>query len=1131
MSDLELRLLGPPLVATPEGPVALARRQPLALLAYLALTRRPAPREQLMLLLFGDCEEGVARQRIRRPLHDLRRALTDAGAPPNLVSASGELVTLDHDRCELDVATFAERASGDASDAEEALKLYRGPLLEGFGLPDSPDFEDWLTRERERLRLLRLDLLGRATRWAALRADWPSVSRLARELLAEDPLLEDAHLRLMEAYAAEGRHSLVLRQWDSLREALRRELDSEPLPQTRARFEALLQGRVARVTPAPRGAREAALPFLGRERELAVIERAGGEAAAGALRTVCVTGPSGIGKSRLAQEALARLDGVRALQGAYYPGSQPAPYEALAQALGDALSEQENPFSRRLSAPEGEQRFWEALARALRKLTRPGPAALVLDDLQWADPALLRALPYLLRRLADAPLLVVLLCRTEDQPEPVSQLLAALDRLPLPPERVELTPLGEPEALELVRAYLRADEDGEEVARELLNETDGNPFYMVQTLRALKDRGHLRSGDGRAIPLPLPASVRVAVEQRVGRLPAAARQVAEIAAVIGREVELDTLRRAGGMAEAALVEAAEALERAGLFERRGEGYRFAHTKVREVLYDRLGPARQRLLHRRVAKALGQSGAPGAAAELLAHAERAHEWALAFGAARRAATQARRLPALADAAAFESRALGALLRLPPDPERRVAVLLDREELYHRQGERDAQAADLDELGRFALETGQLAQSLYRRGRYLNALCRWDEARSALEQALEEATDPELRCTIGLELASCLSRREPSAAVAVGRGALDEAQGPGGAHRRLRAYLALAEIAFLSDDLKALRAWLEQARPLARLSPDAEARLWLRSAQSRLREEDYEQMLLDAERARSAYAALGDVEAQADSLNLLGIAHGRLRRFGEAVGAYEEALALHRAVGKGLGQARAMINLGLLRYRLGDYPAAFKASREGYELCASIGEGPARCSAAISLAIEQTMLGDGPAAEGWARTALELSESLDLPIHRAFGLSTLGAALLRQGRASEALAACAEALALFPTSSATDRADTMTWLAMSSLALGDLAAADEHSAAAVASAEGSAGMVFPQRVGAVRARVLHALGDGEGAAAALGAARRALGEMLRSLPTPEDRRRYEEAIATNRFIAAAERGDWDTFHPLF
>ncbi|QKC70628.1 alpha/beta fold hydrolase [Mesorhizobium sp. Root172] len=217
-------------------------RKARAMMAYLALQAgHSQSREKLATLLWSANSEAQARMSLRQAVSATRKALQASGGR---LLTDGDNVVLHLDELDFDVARFeALAASSTAADLEQALLVYRGDLLEGFGLKEEP-FEDWLRVEREGLRAMAVAALDRlVAHYSAL--DPASCVRAATRLLTMEPLREDIHRALMRALAAQGRTNLALKQYEDCRRVLQRELNLQPEPETRSLYEELRRRRMA----------------------------------------------------------------------------------------------------------------------------------------------------------------------------------------------------------------------------------------------------------------------------------------------------------------------------------------------------------------------------------------------------------------------------------------------------------------------------------------------------------------------------------------------------------------------------------------------------------------------------------------------------------------------------------------------------------------------------------------------------------------------------------------------------------------------------------------------------------------------------------------------------------------------
>jgi TolB-like protein len=244
--------------------LALPTRKDKLLLAYLALSGgRPQSRDRLAALLWGDRAEAQARDSLKQALAELRQAFRQAGLDP--LQADRESVTLDPADIEIDVSELV-RLAAQPTSCDKAVALYRGDLLDGID-GASPEFEEWLRPERERLSAV----AGRIMEQLARSPDPNGVSdealQVGRHLLARDRLREPVYRALMRLYLRKGERTEALKLYAACRTALQEELGVAPDASTEQLYRDILTDRVgpspgpADSTRAPDRPSIAVLPF------------------------------------------------------------------------------------------------------------------------------------------------------------------------------------------------------------------------------------------------------------------------------------------------------------------------------------------------------------------------------------------------------------------------------------------------------------------------------------------------------------------------------------------------------------------------------------------------------------------------------------------------------------------------------------------------------------------------------------------------------------------------------------------------------------------------------------------------------------------------------------------------------
>jgi predicted ATPase len=319
------------------------------------------------------------------------------------------------------------------------------------------------------------------------------------------------------------------------------------------------------------------------------------------------------------------------------------------------------------------------------------PLVLLIDDLQWCDQDMLEWLHYLLRFEPRAQLLVVGTARIEDvgAEHPLTTLLYDLRSAGSVTE-IALEPLDDVATAKLAAHVSGRELDAAQVTR-LYRETEGNPLFVVETIRAGVDP-RLEIGDWRSAAQsqlqisnlqPLPPRVHAVIAARLAQLSASARELAGLAATIGRAFTFDVLARASEYDEDSLVRALDELwQRRIVREQGANAYDFSHDKIREVAYAEVSPMHRQLMHRRVARALEMAFASdldSVSRQIAAHYEHAGVLDQAIQYYERAAGMAQRVYANEEAISLLNKGLALLQRLPPSQERDARELALQTEL--------------------------------------------------------------------------------------------------------------------------------------------------------------------------------------------------------------------------------------------------------------------------------------------------------------------------------------------------------------------------------------------------------------------------------------------------------------------
>ena len=1001
---LLLQLLAAPRLLAGGRALHVGSRKALALLALLALDGSTT-RERLTALLWPEADAAAGRRNLRRELFRLRKL----GVP--LVEAADGALTL------------AAALTVDALQLlrEGRLPAARGQALEGLDGVASPELDAWLQRWRAQLAQRLGQLLSVEAEALEQRGELAGALVLQQQRWAADACDEAAALQVLRLQAELGDRAGALQSFQRLTEALRDELDIAPSTDVQAFALELRRQVVQAVLPSPSpsptspggppGATATAapglparVPFVSRGAAQQAIETAWARG-----QRVYLHGAAGAGKSRLASElAAARGPWLRV---ACEPQDAELPYasvvrllRALRESAPDVvlpdwvrrelaqLMPELGPPPQVVATDEARQRLLTAVVEGWRALMQDNFSALVLDDWQWGDAASVA----LWARLDDPPQASV---KNPAGPAPVVWIVAyrsaQLPSAALQRQRADvdsgrgvaiaLEGMDEAEVLALTRA-LSGAAGGQRFAQRLHAATEGNPFFLLETLRHLfAQRLLVAEAVGWSTPfdditqdyaeLPVPASVHAAVQARVRALGVPLQRLLEVASLCSGEFDARLLAGAAAGDEEAVVAALEHAHAAQLVHAGATGWCFAHDLVRQSLLQGLSAARRRMLHERLAGQLEQAGA--APALVAAQWEAAQQPAAAVRWRVAAAESALRVHALSEALAHFGQALADGAKGAAA----VAIHLACLPVHARRTDRAAADAVLDAATEAAASDAATGPTEVLRVQLARAnhLRQTDRADAAL--VLLDALAPELAQAGPAQRAQALTTR----------GAVLMVQG----HQN-RALALLHQAAELLDGLPEARAQLAQ--------------LLLEMARSYNRCGDMPAWGRLAQRAVVVYESIDDVSGLARSVSMLAayyIDHGDRAK---ALVTTERARQLAQRCGDVSAQRFAILNLVKLCFDAGETERAWALLDEGDALAAGFEQRSSTPSFLAARFYLHLQLGELAQAHASADLLLALGERDIGPVQRIGFRQMVADMYLMEGGLARARAALDEAQTL-------------------------------------------------------------------------------------------------------------------------
>lgn len=897
-------------------------------------------REQILETLWPGADPDSALNSFGKALHAARRAL-EPDLPSRGVSSylrlTGDILSLEIGQTWIDVDHFERLArtalAGQEVDAQAAAAAYTGELL-----PEDR-YEEWTRERREELAALHRRMLLRLADTLEQQCAYDDAIDRLRQVLQHDPTHEDIQRRLMRLYMLNGSRHQALRQYQTCRAALCDELGVEPEPATEALHRDILamQGGDAgaldgherpagrdRNVPLPAAVRRLpALPLVARERVLELAMDALDHAATGCGDMALIGGEAGVGKTRLVAEAAreGRRRGALILWGAGYEREGLVPYGPFVQALDDYIRgcPEDERTAVAVAYPElgllipalavtnpapvesaGMERghLFAAVVRILTDLGAVRPVLLVLDDLHVADAASLQLLHHLARVAPDRRWLIVATYRAEDVTpgSEFAQVAAALTRAQLC-RRIDLRRLARPDCDRVVAALLPGGVPEPALLERVYTLSLGNPLFAQELARSMVEQGALSLVDGwwraRDMSVAVPGQVRDLVEARVQGMGEDVSHTLALAAVAGSECSFAILRMAGGLGEAALLDALDRALEGHMLEEQGDRYAFPHPLFRTALYERLSKRRRAHLHGAVARAV-EAQRPNDVEALAYHY--AHS-------------------------AYEEKAV---IYLERAGDRAAAVYANEEAATFYQAAIE-RLSELDGLGGrgHTLDAARIGSKV---GGVLTIMGRYDAALEALDRAVQAYRLADDLEGVGRAMAHIgrahAARGTPDEGIARIEPLLDSLSAHGLTRPLAALHAALAQLFFSSGRYDAQLGSAQRAAGLARASGDtsilAEAELRRGTALVMLgRPDDGVQALLEA--ILLAETA-GDLTSLSRALTNLTVVYFHRGDFGQAKIYAERALASAERCGDPSDIAFMLGNHGVLSFHSGDWSGA-------------------------------------------------------------------------------------------------------------------------------------------------------------------------------------------------------------------
>ncbi len=625
MDKISVYLFGTPGVYKNGEKLLFPYRKAEALFYYL-LVQNQGTREELVSLFWGESNEEVAKKNLRNAMYKTRKAfdLEIIHSPKKSTVMINKDLTIDSD------------IRSVQKNPEKILELYRGEFLKGFYIKGEEGFAQWVDQQQGFYRNLYIEKSYEKIDQALKTGNYIQGEKDCKKVIREDEFDERGYQKLMEVYQALGLNSKALEVYHKLQKCLHEELGIEPDEKTQKIYSAIRQKEQKKKT---REAQEEKSIFYGRREELqkgkAFLGDWGNQKGKSAL---IILGEAGIGKTSLKDRLLREisLESKTVLSSNCYAAEEDyilKPWNGIISKLIPILKKEEIHLPKHWSSITAsvfphfvleeekpaehfygkgkvqDQLLEEAIVEIFQRILRTREILLVFEDLQWMDEKSLRLLENLLVKI-DSPRLRLIGTLRIGENRDLKFFLSQLskeNRL----EKIHLKRFTKEETLDFMRNYEKYYEESKEkdswkkdivnpgsVTREIYQETEGNPFFIVEYLHALKSHGDF----GGFTP-----KIEDLLKTRFRNLSKEEEEISNMASIFFDKVNFEGLKALTGWDELELINHLEALSREGILEEDEEEdqiqYRFTHQKLREYCYLGQSKGKRKILHTRIANIL------------------------------------------------------------------------------------------------------------------------------------------------------------------------------------------------------------------------------------------------------------------------------------------------------------------------------------------------------------------------------------------------------------------------------------------------------------------------------------------------------------------------------------------------
>jgi len=607
MALIKVKLLGTPSVFINNKKVLFPFMKAEALFYYLSV-KKQATRDELVALFWGDSPEKTAKKNLRNAMYKIRKAFN----LDIIISPQKSMVMLNPEfEIDVDIDFFLK-------DEGKKIDIYQGEFLEGFLVKRADPFEEWMYIQRNYYKKIYINELYKKLQLAIKVEDFAEGEFLSSLLINQDELDERPYRILMDIYKKQSNYNKAIELYNKLKETLINELGIEPDNKTKEVIKNII---ILKETKELNSGDNADF-FYGRQKELnSIILNYNNFVLGKKYNSIIISGEAGIGKTKLKEKFVEFInkEDVFFLETNCYQVEERfflKPWNSIFLKLGVTIRKEdiEIPkvwkklisylFPGFYSTNEVEKNnpieqidtlkfhvIEDAILGLFNKLTQRKKVLLIFEDIQWLDEMSLTLLSSLILRNKNVILIGTCRNTARKRIEDFITTMRFKDILDI----IELKRFSSKEVFKFIVEYIPDIPIDENTKNKIFMETEGNPFFLIEFLNMIKEKGYIDNN--------MSSKAQDILNSRFLDISEEGQKVLNIISMFFDEISLNTIKDLTGFDELILLDIIEELEKKYLIKeiiKNDIVYQYTHQKLREHAYYRMSAGKRRFLHKKIA---------------------------------------------------------------------------------------------------------------------------------------------------------------------------------------------------------------------------------------------------------------------------------------------------------------------------------------------------------------------------------------------------------------------------------------------------------------------------------------------------------------------------------------------------